>query len=90
MPGVTIAGARGVVLRTNYRNAEEIWNTAMAVVAGDSFEDLDETRALGRRDVETTYRDACKIGTFSIASRVWNSSMPSCPVMTRSARHRWI
>jgi superfamily I DNA/RNA helicase len=55
--GITIAGARGVVLRTNYRNAEAIWDAAMAVVAGDTFEDVDETRAAGRRDVETTYRD---------------------------------
>jgi superfamily I DNA/RNA helicase len=38
--GVTVAGARGVVLRTNYRNAEEIWDSAMAVVASDTFEDV--------------------------------------------------
>ena len=55
--GVTISGARGVVLRTNYRNADSIWRAALAVVADDTFDDVDETRAAGRRDVETTYRD---------------------------------
>lgn len=59
--GVAIAGARGVVLRTNYRNAEEIWSAAMAVVAGDTFEDVDETRAPGRRDVDTTYREGAVV-----------------------------
>lgn len=59
--GVTIAGARGVVLRTNYRNAEAIWDAAMTVVAGDTFEDVDETRSAGRRDVETTYRDGAVV-----------------------------
>jgi superfamily I DNA/RNA helicase len=59
--GITIAGARGVVLRTNYRNAEAIWDAAMTVVASDTFEDVDETRSVGRRDVETTYRDGAVV-----------------------------
>lgn len=59
--GITIPGARGVVLRTNYRNAEAIWDTAMTVVASDTFEDVDETRSAGRRDVETTYRDGAVV-----------------------------
>lgn len=59
--GITVAGARGVVLRTNYRNAEAIWDAAMAVVAADTFEDVDETRSTGRRDVETAYRDGAVV-----------------------------
>jgi len=54
--GITINGSRGVVLDTNYRNAREILDCALRVVAGDTFDDIDESTADGRRRVETIYR----------------------------------
>ncbi|KUN94146.1 3'-5' exonuclease [Streptomyces caeruleatus] len=45
------------MLRTNYRNSKEILDTALAVVAEDSFEDIDGLRTPGRRDVDLTYHD---------------------------------
>jgi ATP-dependent exoDNAse (exonuclease V) beta subunit len=33
----------------------------MTVVASDTFEDVDETRSAGRRDVETTYREGAVV-----------------------------
>lgn len=55
--GIDIRGDRGQVLRTNYRNAEEILEVALAVVADDAFEDIDGLSAPGRRDVELTYHE---------------------------------
>ncbi len=55
--GIDIRGDRGQVLRVNYRNAEEILDRAMAMVADDPFEDIDGTPVIGRPQVETTYRD---------------------------------
>ncbi|MEV0371730.1 UvrD-helicase domain-containing protein [Streptomyces sp. NPDC050636] len=55
--GVDIRGDRGQVLRTNYRNSKEIVDAALAVVAEDSFEDIDGLRTPGRRDVDLTYHD---------------------------------
>ncbi|KND34025.1 nuclease-related domain-containing DEAD/DEAH box helicase [Streptomyces acidiscabies] len=55
--GIDIRGDRGQVLRTNYRNAEEILEAALAVVRDDPFEDIDGVRTPGRRDVDLTYHD---------------------------------
>ncbi|MFD8934656.1 UvrD-helicase domain-containing protein [Streptomyces sp. NPDC059578] len=55
--GIDIRGDRGQVLRTNYRNSREILDTALAVVAEDSFEDIDGSSTSGRRDVDLTYHD---------------------------------
>ena len=55
--GIDIRGDRGQVLRTNYRNSKEILDAALAVVAEDSFEDIDGLPTPGRRDVELTYHD---------------------------------
>ncbi|MFI1363359.1 nuclease-related domain-containing DEAD/DEAH box helicase [Streptomyces griseochromogenes] len=55
--GIDIRGDRGQVLRTNYRNSKEILDTALAVVAEDSFEDIDGLRTPGRREVDLTYHD---------------------------------
>jgi superfamily I DNA/RNA helicase len=55
--GIDIRGDRGQVLRTNYRNSKEILDTALTVVAEDSFEDIDGLRTPGRRDVDLTYHD---------------------------------
>ncbi|WP_406863664.1 UvrD-helicase domain-containing protein [Streptomyces sp. HUAS MG47] len=55
--GIDVRGDRGQVLRTNYRNAEQILDTALAVVAEDAFEDIDGIRIQGHRDVDLTYRD---------------------------------
>jgi hypothetical protein len=55
--GIEIRGDRGQVLRTNYRNAKPILDTALETVAADSFEDIDGIRLPGRRDVELTYHD---------------------------------
>jgi hypothetical protein len=53
--GIAIAGRRGVVLDTNYRNAREIVDCALRVVAGDMFDDIDERTVDGSRQVETVY-----------------------------------
>ncbi|MFG2092923.1 UvrD-helicase domain-containing protein [Streptomyces sp. NPDC048612] len=55
--GIDIRGDRGQVLCANYRNSKEIVDTALAVVADDSFEDLDGLRTPGRRDIDLTYHD---------------------------------
>ncbi|MEV5593972.1 UvrD-helicase domain-containing protein [Streptomyces sp. NPDC052496] len=55
--GIDIRGDRGQVLRTNYRNSKQILDAALAVVAEDSFEDIDGLRTPGRRDVDLTYHD---------------------------------
>jgi AAA domain/Nuclease-related domain len=55
--GIDIRGDRGQVLRTNYRNAEEILKAALQLVADESFEDIDGTRSSGLRDVDLTYHD---------------------------------
>ncbi len=55
--GIDIRGDRGQLLRTNYRNGKEILDAALAVVAEDSFEDIDGVRTPGRRDVDLTYHD---------------------------------
>lgn len=55
--GIDIRGDRGQVLRTNYRNSKDILDAALAVVAEDSFEDIDGVRTPGRRDVDLTYHD---------------------------------
>lgn len=55
--GIDIRGDRGHVLRTNYRNSKQILDTALAVVADDTFDDIDGLRTPGRRDVDLTYHD---------------------------------
>lgn len=55
--GVDIRGDRGQVLRVNYRNSKQILDAALAIVADDSFEDIDGLRTPGRRDVDLTYHD---------------------------------
>ncbi|MEU9113646.1 UvrD-helicase domain-containing protein [Streptomyces sp. NPDC048483] len=55
--GVDIRGDRGQVLRVNYRNSKEILDTALGVVADDTFDDIDGLRTPGRRDVDLTYYD---------------------------------
>ncbi|NYD47542.1 superfamily I DNA/RNA helicase [Actinomadura luteofluorescens] len=54
--GIGIKG-RGAVLRTNYRNAAEILQTAMELVSDDPFDDLDGPSPNGRRSVDLTYHD---------------------------------
>ncbi|MFI1968245.1 NERD nuclease [Streptomyces cinnamoneus] len=55
--GIDVRGDRGQVLRTNYRNAKEILDAALTVVAEDAFDDIDGTRTAGLREVELTYHD---------------------------------
>lgn len=55
--GLDIRGDRAQVLRRNYRNGQEILRAAMAVVADDTFEDIDGERTPGRREVDLEYRD---------------------------------
>ncbi|WP_058043181.1 nuclease-related domain-containing DEAD/DEAH box helicase [Streptomyces roseifaciens] len=55
--GIDVRGDRGQVLRKNYRNAKEILDAALAVVADDSFDDIDGTPTAGRRDVDLAYGD---------------------------------
>ncbi|MHA4819859.1 nuclease-related domain-containing DEAD/DEAH box helicase [Streptomyces aculeolatus] len=55
--GIDIRGDRGQVLQTNYRNSKQILDTALAVVANDSFEDIDGLYTSGRRRVDLTYHD---------------------------------
>ncbi|KPC61164.1 nuclease-related domain-containing DEAD/DEAH box helicase [Streptomyces chattanoogensis] len=55
--GIDVRGDRGQVLRVNYRNSKEILDTALGVVAEDTFDDIDGLRTPGRRDVDLTYYD---------------------------------
>ncbi|RKN71731.1 NERD nuclease [Streptomyces klenkii] len=55
--GVDVRGDRGQVLRTNYRNAKAVLEAALAVVAQDSFDDIDGTPTAGRRDIDLTCGD---------------------------------
>jgi len=48
--GVSVTG-RATVLNRNYRNAAEIFNTALEVVRGDLFDDLDADSLPGAREV---------------------------------------
>ncbi|KAB8163730.1 AAA family ATPase [Streptomyces sp. 3MP-14] len=59
--GVDIRGDRAQVLRRNYRNGHEILRAAMAVVADDTFEDIDGERTPGRREVDLEYRDGAVV-----------------------------
>ena len=52
--GITVPGARGVVLTANYRNRPGIVQAALKVVGQYTFEDLDESTVSGHRSVETT------------------------------------
>lgn len=54
--GIRIKG-RGAVLRTNYRNAAAILETALELVSGDPFDDLEGPSPDGRRTVDLTYHD---------------------------------
>ena len=49
--GVSVVG-RSTVLSRNYRNRERILRYAQAVVADDSFDDLDGVQERGRREVD--------------------------------------
>jgi AAA domain/Nuclease-related domain/UvrD-like helicase C-terminal domain len=49
--GVSVVG-RSTVLGRNYRNREKILRYAQAVVADDSFDDLDGVQERGRREVD--------------------------------------
>jgi len=49
--GISVVG-RSVVLDRNYRNGEQILRHALAVVAGDQFDDLDPEPVAGMRDVK--------------------------------------
>ncbi|MEU1673568.1 UvrD-helicase domain-containing protein [Streptomyces roseifaciens] len=65
--GIDVRG-RGQVLRKNYRNAKEILDAALAVVADDSFDDIDGTPTAGRRDVDLAYGDG-RVTRFTAATR---------------------
>ncbi|MEV4925880.1 nuclease-related domain-containing DEAD/DEAH box helicase [Streptomyces roseoverticillatus] len=65
--GIDVRG-RGQVLRTNYRNAKEILDAALAVVADDSFDDIDGTPTAGRRDVDLAYGDG-RVTRFTAPTR---------------------
>ncbi|HEU5158170.1 MAG TPA: UvrD-helicase domain-containing protein [Streptosporangiaceae bacterium] len=58
--GIAVKG-RGGVLRTNYRNADQILRAAMAIVRDDPFEDLEEMSSDGRRDIEAAYHDGAVV-----------------------------
>jgi superfamily I DNA/RNA helicase len=53
--GIAVSGGRAVVLGTNYRNRADILTAALQVVAGYSFEDIDESTLGGDRPVETVF-----------------------------------
>ena len=53
--GISVTG-RATVLRTNYRNTQEILDIASAIVAQDSFDDLDGQPELGHRDLTVARR----------------------------------
>ncbi|GHF28449.1 hypothetical protein [Streptomyces morookaense] len=74
--GIGIRGDRGQALRTNYRNSKEIPDTAL--VAEESFEDIDGLRMPGRRDVDLTYRDG-NVTRVSKATQVEHDRCCACP-----------
>ena len=49
--GISVIG-RSTVLNRNYRNGERILSYALAVVAGDRYDDLDSDPAAGSRELE--------------------------------------
>ncbi|MET7639428.1 UvrD-helicase domain-containing protein [Streptomyces sp. NPDC005438] len=51
------ARGRGQTLSINYRNAREVLDAALEVVAQDPYEDLDGEPAGGRREVHLTYEE---------------------------------
>ena len=53
--GISVTG-RATVLRTNYRNTQEILDIASAIVAQDSFDDLEGHPELGHRDLTVARR----------------------------------
>lgn len=61
--GLDIRGDRAQSLRVNYRNAKEILEAALALVADDAFEDLDGTRTPGLRDVDLTFQEGSVLRT---------------------------
>ncbi|UQI46342.1 UvrD-helicase domain-containing protein [Streptomyces sp. HU2014] len=66
--GIDVRG-RGQVLRANYRNAKEILDAALAVVADDAFDDIDGTPTAGRRDVDLTYGDGGRVTRCTAPTR---------------------
>ncbi|MFI9238417.1 UvrD-helicase domain-containing protein [Streptomyces sp. NPDC053079] len=63
--GIDVRGDRGQVLRTNYRNAKQVLDAALAVVAEDAFDDIDGTRIAGIRDVDLTYHEGHVVRSLS-------------------------
>ncbi|MBB5122038.1 NERD nuclease [Streptomyces eurocidicus] len=66
--GIDVRG-RGQLLRKNYRNAKEILDAALAVVADDTFDDIDGTPTAGRRDVDLTYGDGGRVTRLTVPTR---------------------
>ena len=71
--GIAVTG-RSTVLRVNYRNTRQVLDAAVALVAGDSFQDLDGLDELGQRDLEVARSgpapvriDAAGIGSHDVA-----------------------
>jgi superfamily I DNA/RNA helicase len=65
--GITIRGGRAEVLRVNYRNGADILAAASAILAEDTFDDIDGTTVTGRPDVDLDYRDGI-VQTVATAS----------------------
>ncbi|WP_171161915.1 UvrD-helicase domain-containing protein [Streptomyces sp. I05A-00742] len=102
--GIDVRGDRSQILRTNYRNAKEIIDAALAVVAGDSFDDIDGTRTAGLRDIDPTYHDgtvtrarsrnpaehdAALLTALREAGReAWADSAVLCPSQRETDRYR--
>jgi superfamily I DNA/RNA helicase len=64
--GISVAG-RSTILRTNYRNAASIIQTAAQVVASDDYYDLDAAAETGRRDISLA-RDGGHVWTVNSRS----------------------
>ncbi|QLE75241.1 NERD nuclease [Streptomyces rectiverticillatus] len=102
--GIDVRGDRGQVLRKNYRNAKEILDAALAVVADDSFDDIDGTPTAGRRDVDLAYGDGrvtrCTAATraehdeallaalHALGPEAWPDSAVLCRTGTERERYR--
>ncbi len=98
--GISVAG-RSTVLRVNYRNTRQILDAATAVVASDSFQDLDDLEELGRRDLEAarvgpspvrvdapdhTSHDLALLQAIEDAARLLGVSYGDLAVLTASRR----
>ncbi|MFI6225061.1 UvrD-helicase domain-containing protein [Nocardia salmonicida] len=73
--GIPLAGGRGRVLRTNYRNRKAILRFSKRVQAGNTVDDLDGGPGFVLGDSDATLPDGCAVET-RISRRDINAALP--------------